>query len=85
MQEAVDDDAMEFLFWCDLIEFGISFDGIEADVNVSAERVVFTVIEADVVRVIVVSDEATVDVEHCFIIYENDEVVKKAVELLQAE
>ena len=52
VQEAVNDDAPEFLVWLDMIELGIRLDGVETDVDVAAQSAILAVVEADVVGVI---------------------------------
>ena len=79
MQQAVYDDASKFLVECGSKQLGIAPDGVDADVDVAAQRVATAVVEADVVGVVVVSDEASVDVEHGFII--DEDVVNVAHDL----
>ena len=71
MQESVNDDTSKFLIECGSKLLGIRLDGIEADVYVATQSVVFAIVKADVVGIVVVSDEPTVDVEHRFVVHED--------------
>ena len=71
MQEAVDDDAAQLLVEGGAVELGVCPDGVEADVDVAAQRVAAAVVETDVVGVVVVADEAAVDVEHRLVVDED--------------
>ena len=67
VDEAVDDDAMEFLFVGGTNHLGIAANGVERDENISVDRRFGGVVEGDGVGVVVVLEELPIDFELAFI------------------
>ena len=82
VQDAMDDDAMEFAL-VGLIELlGIGAHGVEADDNIARNLITLGIIEGDDVGVIVVSKELAIAVENTLIV---DELVANFAQPLAME
>ena len=82
MQDAMDDDAMEFAL-IGLIELlGIGAHGVEADNNIARNLIALGIIEGDDVGVIVVSKELAIAIENTLVV---DELVANFAQPLAME
>ena len=71
VENAVDDDAVEFLFVGGTYVFGIRAHGVEGDEEVAADFISLRVVEGYDVGVIIVLEELTVDLQDFLIVHKD--------------
>lgn len=68
VEDAMDDDAVEFVVVGFSEEFGIGAHGVEADHDVSIDDVFFIVVESDDIGIKVVTEVLVVDLEYLLVV-----------------
>ena len=71
VQDAVDDDTVQFLVVGSPEQFGVGAHGVQRNICVANEYVSLTVVKADMVGVVVVSDELAVDAQYFLVVHED--------------
>ena len=71
VENAVDDDAVEFLFVGGTYVLGIRTHGVEGDKEVAADFIALRVVKGNDVRIIIVLEELAVDLQNLFIVHKD--------------
>ena len=71
MQNAMNDDAVQFLIVREVKVLGIGTDGIQADEEVATDDCTFCVVKGDDICVIIVLQELTVDAQDFLVIHKD--------------
>ena len=71
MQDAMDDDTVEFIivFLAELL--GIRADCVQTDDEITADNVAFVVVKRNDIRVVIMAEIVVVDLEYC-LLYTSD-------------
>ena len=71
VQDAVDDDTVQFLVEGSPKQFGIGAHGVQRNIRVANEHVSLAVVKADMVGVVVVAYELAVDAQYFLVVHKN--------------